>query len=77
MSLKEEILQLVSKTDDENLLKLVKANIDYYKDSKVDILDELSIEDRNELINMLNEPDEKDTISEDEFKTATEKWRTR
>lgn len=74
-ALKEEILQLVATIDDENLLELVKADIEYFRNKKADILDELSESDKKELLDMLNEPDEKDTISEDDFKAATEQWR--
>lgn len=73
--LKDEILQLVATIDDENLLELVKADIEYFRNKETDILDELNAADKKELINMLNESDEKDTISEEEFKAATAKWR--
>jgi len=73
--LKDEILQLVATIDDENLLELVKADIEYFRNKETDILDELNATDKKELIDMLNEADEKDTISEEEFKAATAKWR--
>lgn len=75
-SLKEQVIEMVSSIDDKQLLELVKADIEYFNDKNTDIIDELNIEDREELMNLLNEPDEKDTMTEDEYKAATAKWRT-
>ncbi len=75
-SLKEQVLQMVSSVNDEHLLELVKADIEYFNNG-VDILDELNSADKQELLNLLNEPDEKDTLNADEFKEATSKWRTK
>ena len=55
----------------------MKADIEYFNDKNTDIIDELNVEDREELMNLLNEPDEKDTMTEDEYKAATAKWRTK
>ena len=76
MSIKEQVLQMVSAIEDEKLLELVKADIEYFN-SNTDILDELSDNEREELLNMVNEPDEKDTLTEEEYKAATAKWRTK
>ncbi|MEO8109809.1 MAG: hypothetical protein ABI594_07260 [Ginsengibacter sp.] len=75
ISLKEKVLQMISATEDENLLELVKADIQYFNDKKTDILDDLYYSDKEELLNLINEPDEKDTLSEAEFKVATSRWR--
>lgn len=75
MSLKEQVLQMVSSIDDEQLLQLVKADIEYFNNKDEDIFDELNPADKEELMNLLSEPDEKDTLTEDEFKAATAKWR--
>jgi hypothetical protein len=74
MSLKEEVLQMVSSITNEQLLELVKADIEYFNKNE-DVLDELNFRDREELLNLINEPDEKDTLTEDEYKAATAKWR--
>lgn len=75
--LKEQVLEMVSSINDEQLLELVKADIEYFSDKNTDILDDLNSTDREELLNLLNEPDEKDTLTEDEYKAATAKWRTK
>ena len=75
--LKEQVIEMVSLINDEQLLELVKADIEYFNDRNTDILDELNNTDREDLLNLLNEPDEKDTFTEDEYKAATAKWRTK
>ena len=76
-TLKEQALEMVSSINDEQLLELVKADIEYFSDKNTDILDDLNNADREELLNLLNEPDEKDTLTEDEYRAATAKWRTK
>jgi len=76
-SLKEQVLQMVSSIEDSQLLQLVKADIEYFGDKTTDILDELYYADKEELLSLANEPDEKDTITEEEFKEATARWRTK
>lgn len=76
-SLKEQVLQMVSSIEDPQLLELVKADIEYFGDKTTDILDELYYADKDELLSLANEPDEKDTITEEEFKEATARWRTK
>ncbi|HEX5155197.1 MAG TPA: hypothetical protein VFW07_27335 [Parafilimonas sp.] len=77
MSLKEEVLHMVSSIEDEQLLQLVKADIEYFSNKEKDILDELNEADREELLNLLNEPDKKDILFEDEYIALTAKWRTK
>lgn len=75
--LKQQVLEMVSAIEDENLLELVKADIQYFTNQETDILDGLSYSDQEELLNLANEPTEKDTLSENEFKEATARWRTK
>jgi len=77
MSIKEQVIQMISETNDEHLLELIKADIEYFKNNDTDILDELNDIDRDELLILINESDKKDTLTEDEYKAATAKWRTR
>ena len=58
-SLKQQVLQMISSTEDENLLELVKADIQYFNNKKADILDDLYYSDKEELMNRASEPDEK------------------
>jgi hypothetical protein len=74
-NLKQELIDKISSTDDENLLQLLKADYDYFTDQSKDVTDELSPEDKSELINLVNEPFGQDTISQDELDEAIRQWR--
>jgi hypothetical protein len=76
-SLKQQVIEMISTIEDEHLLQLVKADIEHFKNNSSDILDELNDVDKEELLNLVNEPDEKDTLTENEYKAATAKWRTK
>lgn len=77
ISLKEQVLQMVSSIKDEQLLELVKADIEYFNNSSTDILNDLNEADKQELLTMLNEPDTTDVLNGTEFKEATARWRTK
>jgi hypothetical protein len=76
-SLKQQVIEMISTIEDEQLLELVKTDIEYFKNTTTDIFDELNDADKEELLNLVNEPDEKDTLTETEYKAATAKWRTK
>ena len=73
--LKQELIEKISATNDEDLLQILKADYDYFIDNKTDVLDELSEKDKAELMTLLNEPFDKDTESYEDFKKATDQWR--
>ena len=76
--LKKELTRLIDETNDEELLSLVKEDMVFYKTSEdSDITDNLSEEQLKELEKLAAEPDEKNTITLDEFNKATDKWRTK
>ena len=76
--LKKELTRLIDETNDEELLSLVKEDMFFYKTSKdSDITDNLSEEQLKELEKLASEPDEKNTITLDEFNKATGQWRTK
>ncbi len=70
-------MQMVASIEDPQLLALVKADIEYFSSKTTDIIDELYYTDKEELLSLANEPDEKDTITEEEFKETTARWRTK
>ena len=75
-SLKQELIEKIATTDNEDLLQILKADYDYFtNEGTKDVLDELTAEDRSELVNMLNEPFGNETESYEDFKKATDKWR--
>ena len=75
-NLKQELIDKICATEDENLLMLLKTDYDYFKGNS-DVTDELSSEDKNELIYLVSEPFGKDTISQKEFDEALNQWRTK
>ena len=75
--IKKEVLTLVESIENEDLLQLLKADIEFFNKRGIDITDGLSPEEIEELQELANEPDTKDSLSEEEFKQLTDRWRTR
>ena len=76
--LKKELTRLIDETNDEKLLSMVKEDMAFYKTTKDrDVTDNLSAKQIRELEELAAEPDEKDTITLDEYNKATDKWRTK
>jgi hypothetical protein len=76
--LKRELTKIIDETNDEELLSLVKEDIAFYKTSNnADVTDRLSDEQLKELEQLAAEPDEKDTMTLNEFNKITGKWRTK
>ncbi|MEJ7683550.1 MAG: hypothetical protein WKG06_37975 [Segetibacter sp.] len=75
--IKNEVLTLVQSIENEDLLQLLKADIEFFNKPGVDITDDLSAEDLDELRELANERDTKDSLSEEEFKQLTDRWRTK
>lgn len=74
--LKKELVSLIENTSNEELLVLLKEEILYYgNDDRVDVTDGLSMEQLDELKALAEEDAEKDTMSLEEFKAVTQKWR--
>ncbi len=75
--IKKEVLNLVQEIDDENLLQLIKAEIEDYKEVGTDVTDSLIPEHFEELKNQAAEDPFKDIISEEEYHSFLSKWRTK
>ena len=76
--LKKELLTYIENTDDEELLSFLKEDIVFYgKVKDTDITDNLSEEQLHELKTLAEEDEKKDTQSLEDFKKATDKWRTK
>jgi hypothetical protein len=73
-AIKQELLKKIEATDDENLLQLLSTDYDYFTGTG-DITDGLSTNELIELQNLVSEPDEKNTLTWDEYKQATATWR--
>lgn len=76
--LKRELVAYIENTNDEELLSLLKEDIVFYGNVKgADIIDDLGDEQIKELKALSEEDETKETDTPDEFKRATEQWRTR
>lgn len=76
--LKKELVSFIENTNDEELLSLLKEDFVFYgKVKDADITDELTDEQIKELKQLSEEDESKDVNSLDEFKNATQKWRTK
>jgi transcriptional regulator of heat shock response len=73
--LKQEVHQLIDQCDDDSLLREAK-NILNTKNS-TDWWDELSEQQQTELNELLNEPDDKDVVTEETYLNLTARWRTK
>ncbi len=77
-NIKQDLINKISSTEDENLLLLLKTDYEYFTQNEgKDVTDELSEEDRQELVNLVNEPFGYETISQQELDDAISKWRTK
>lgn len=74
--IKKEVISLIEQIEDEDLLQLLKADIEDYKEVGRDITDDLSPEDLEELRILSMEDPFRNTVSEDEYKQFLNKWRT-
>jgi hypothetical protein len=70
-SLKQQVLEKISATEDEGLLSILMEDIGLYEKHHG-----LAAEDFEELKELANEPNEKDTTSFSEFKELIQQWRT-
>ena len=76
--LKKELLTLIENTNDEDLLNLLKEDFVFYGNIKnKDITDGLNDEQLQELNSLSEEEGTKDTQTLEEFKKATQQWRTK
>ncbi|RXK58909.1 hypothetical protein ESA94_16100 [Lacibacter luteus] len=76
--LKKELVALIENTDNEELLSLLKEDLVFYGNTKNnDVTDHLNSKQLKELEQLANEDDFKDTVTLEEFKKATDKWRSK
>ncbi len=74
--LKQKLLEKIAAIEDYEALMMVKEDLRVWESTNSHNPLGLSAEDYNELQELAEEPDEKDTISFDEFKQSLQKWRT-
>ncbi|MEO8415354.1 MAG: hypothetical protein ABI472_16965 [Ginsengibacter sp.] len=76
--IKQDLIKKISGTTDVHLLLLLKADYEYFsQESKQDVTDSLSEDNKKELISLVSEPFGFDTISQQELDEAIRQWRTK
>lgn len=68
-----QLIEQITHVNDENILIMLEQELSYHLQNRNGI--HLSDFDLNELISLADEPDDKDIVSEYEYKKATDKWR--
>ena len=75
---KTNLIQKINKISDEQTLAMLEETLGYYThENNKDITDGLNKYQLGELTSLLEEPSEKDTLSEDEFKKLFSRWSTK
>jgi len=76
--IKQDLINKISNTTDENLLLLLKTDFEYFtEDEKGDVTDDLYEKDKEELTNLVNEPFGYETVSQQQLDEAIRQWRTK
>ena len=76
--LKKELVSYIESSTDEEVLSLLKEDLIFYgKIKDVDITDGLTEGQLSELTSLSQEEAFKDTMTHEEFKLATQQWRTK
>ncbi|MEO6719585.1 MAG: hypothetical protein ABIN67_04425 [Ferruginibacter sp.] len=77
-NIKQDLIDKISNTNDENLLLLLKEDYEYFtQDANIDVTHKLFDDDKEELINLVKEPFGSDTISQQQLDEAIRQWRTK
>lgn len=73
----KKLIEEINSVTDEHTLEMLEESLIYFTDKSVDITDGLTPYQLKELETLVNEPSDKDVVTEEEYKKATEKWRTK
>ncbi len=74
----EQLASQIKSVDNEDVLALLEQELSFFINShSSDITDGLSSYQIDELISLAQEPSDKDTVTEEEYRKATGKWRTK
>lgn len=77
LQMQQQLIKQISAINDENILTMIGQELSFHLDSKTDITDELTPYELKELIALANDTTEKDTVTLQEYRKATERWRTK
>ncbi|KAB2837473.1 hypothetical protein F9K50_10980 [bacterium] len=74
---KEQLIRQINEIKDEHALEMLEESLSYFTNQSKDITDGLSPADLKDLETLVNEPDDKDVVSLEEYRKATARWRTK
>ncbi len=75
---RSKLIQEINNISDEQTLKMLEESLAYYTHTdNRDITDGLDKYQLKELASLVEEPSEKDTISEEEFRKLFSRWSTK
>ncbi len=75
---RSSLIQQIGTINDEQTLEMLQETLGYYThNSGKDITDGLDKHQMQELLSLAQESDEKDTISEDDYKKMFARWGTK
>lgn len=73
---KAHLIKQIGNINEEGMVEMLEQTLSFFMSSK-DITDGLSPYQLSELNSLVQEPGEQDSISETDYKNATDKWRTK
>ena len=74
----EKLIKQISSLKDEEVLIMLEQELSFYTQTAgKDITGNLNSYQVKELISLVNEPSELNVINEDDYRNATEKWRSK
>jgi len=75
---RNNLIQKINNISDEQTLEMIEETLAYYTHTNnKDITDGLTKYQLEELTSLVEEPSEKDTVSEDEFRKLFSRWSTK
>lgn len=70
-----DLIKQINEINDENILIMLKNELDFCLHNKNDLTDDLTASELKELITLAKDTSDKNTVSLNEFINITEQWR--
>jgi hypothetical protein len=71
----QQLIQQIGSINDEDILIMLEEELSYHLQGKTESSNELTTDELNELTALANEPSDKNTVSIEDYKKATARWR--
>ena len=74
----DKLIKQIYSLKNEEVLEMLEKELSFFiETNEKDISNDLDSYQTEELIGLLNEPSEQNVINEDDYKNATDKWRSK